>query len=308
MFILHPDKYLLPDYKISPFQTKDITLNNNLPDDDSIDSYFKNRFNGREFIYTSNGRSALYKALAHYQLQKDDVVTILTTSGNFYVSSCVTGEVEKFCSWNREVTAATRVIIVVHEFGYPYPELNELKKLAIPIIEDCAYAFFSEDQKRTIGRTGDFCLYSFPKMFALQVGGLLTYPSTIKVDEEQWPQPGMERYIKNVLSHYVDRKEEISQQRLENYNWLKRELEKLGSEERFELEEGVVPGVFMFRVLNEQIKLPELKEYLFSHGIQCSVFYGEQAFFIPNHQALDESDLRYFVSVIQSFLTKTLSP
>lgn len=305
MVILNPDKYLLPDYKISPFQTKDLLLNSSLPDDETVDSYFKSRFEGREFIYTYNGRSALHKALEYYNLQKEDLVTILTSSGNFYVSSCVTGEVEIFCSWNREITPATKVIIVVHEFGYPYPYLNELKKRSIPIIEDCAYTFFSEDQNLTMGKTGDFVVYSFPKMFPMQVGGLLTYPLTIKAEEEQWPQPGMERYIKKVLSYYVHRKKEIIQLRLENYNWLKRELEKVGFEERFELQEGVIPGVFMFKVVNEQVNLPELKEYLFSHGIQCSVFYGEQSFFIPNHQALQESDLRYFILVIQSFL---LSP
>ena len=43
----------------------------------------------------------------------------------------------------------------------------------MPIIEDCAGSFFSKDKKDTIGKIGDFVIYSFPKMFPLQIGGLL---------------------------------------------------------------------------------------------------------------------------------------
>jgi hypothetical protein len=305
MFILNPDQYLLPDYKISPFQTEDIGSNALLRNNNTIDTYFKDRFKNRAFTYTVNGRSALHKAVAYYKLQKGDTVTILTTSGNFYVSSCVTGEVEKFCFWNREIIPTTKVIIVVHEFGYPYKGMTELAKLNIPIIEDCAYAFFSEDSDRTIGNTGNFCVYSFPKMFPIQMGGLLTYHQDAKIENEQWPQAGMEQYIRNVLSSQIKKKDEITQKRLQHSQWLRLALQSLGFEERFPLQQGVIPGVYMFRVSNEELSLPALKQYLFNHGIQCSVFYGERAFFIPNHQALRESDLYYFISVIQSFVKST---
>ena len=302
MVVLNPDRYLLPDYKISPFQTSDIAFNADLPHDESADEYFRNRFKGRNYVYTPNGRRALYRALKYYNLQRQDVVTILTTSGNFYVSSCVTGEVDKFCSWNREVVAGTKVIIVVHEFGYPYTGLNELTKLNIPIIEDCAYAFFSEDPLMTIGRVGEFCVYSFPKMFPIQIGGLLTFWPEKKIKEEEGNQSGTEQYIKQVLSYAILRKEEIIRKRLLNYKWLQKAMLLLGLTERFDLQEGVVPGVFMFKVQNEKINLQELKDSLFAHGIQCSVFYGERSFFIPNHQKLNETDLHYFITVIQSFV------
>jgi len=48
-----------------------------------------------------------------------------------------------------------------------------------------------------------------------------------------------------------------------------------------------------------------VKTYLWAHGIQCSVFYGEESFFIPAHQALSEGDILYFKEVIQSFIYQT---
>lgn len=302
MYILHPDKYLLPDYKISPFQSKDIEFNNNLPSDSKIDDYFKNRWKNRSFIYTNNGRSALNKALSYYQLQPTDLVTILTTTGNFYVSSCVTKEVEKFCKWNRQVEPKTRVIIVIHEFGYPYPGLIELSKLGIPIIEDCAYAFFSLDSNEVIGRVGEFCVYSFPKMFPIQVGGLLTFLPDKIINHEVWSQDGMENYIKKVLSFYIANEQAIKQKRMINDQWLEKALSHLNFSPRFKKNNLAVPGVYMFQLNNSELDVNRLKEYLYAHGIQCSVFYGERSFFIPNHQALSENDLLYFVRVIESFI------
>ena len=40
MFVTDPDPNLLPSYRISPFRTMDISINNNLPNDDTIDEYF----------------------------------------------------------------------------------------------------------------------------------------------------------------------------------------------------------------------------------------------------------------------------
>ena len=120
MFVIKPDPYLLPSYRISPFRTSDIVDNNQLPNDNYIDAYFEQRFLGNSFAYFYNGREAINRALSHYQLKKDDVVTIFTTSDNFYISSCVTSEIEKFCKWSREITEKTQIIFVNHEFGFPY--------------------------------------------------------------------------------------------------------------------------------------------------------------------------------------------
>jgi hypothetical protein len=145
MFILNPDPYCLPSYRISPFSTRDISRNANFGDSDLVDVYFANRFPGAGVEFTENGRKAINLALQFYNLAKDDVVTILTTSGNLYISGCVTREIEKFCKWSRKIESATRLIFVNHEFGFPFSGLEKLKEYNLPIIEDCAHEFYSED-------------------------------------------------------------------------------------------------------------------------------------------------------------------
>jgi hypothetical protein len=304
MFVINPDPYSLPCYRIGPFKTSDLSKNHCLPDNDVIDDYLNERFNNKEFIYTENGRSALNIALGSFNLEKDDVVTILTTTGNFYISGCVTKEIEKYCKWSRKIKAETKIIFVNHEFGYPYQELRKLKDFNLPVIEDCAGSFFSQDRDNDIGQIGDFIIYSFPKMFPLQVGGLLVSNKINRIRKMEPISRNLLRHIKNVLSYYIQFKENIIKDRISNYCFLRSKFESLGFVERFQLDPAIVPGVFMFRNNEQGIDLPDLKKYFYAHGVQCSVFYGEESFFIPVHQALTEQDMFYFYEVINSFQTK----
>jgi hypothetical protein len=302
MFILNPDPYSLPCYRIGPFSTKNIALNHALPCRNEIDKYFEKRFPGSAITYTDNGRQAIKLALAYYHLAADDVVTILTTSGNFYISGCVTKEIEQVCLWSRQVETRTKIIFVNHEFGYPYPGLSSLKKLGLPIIEDCANSFYSQDPDQSIGNVGDFVIYSFPKIFPIQVGGILRcnmkgYNSGYKMNEN------LLQHIKNVLSDQLPLENEICQKRLRNYDYLAANFEQFGCRPRFVNATLTVPGVFMFRVNDNNIDLGTLKNHFYAHGIQCSVFYGERAFFIPCHQQLEQPDLDYFTAVMEAFVT-----
>ena len=306
MFVINPDPYSLPTYRIGPFQTSDVSTNNRFANNNYIDSYFQQRFKNKHFAYFINGRNAIAKALEYYQLSREDTVTILTSSGNFYISGCVTKEIEKICKWSREIVETTKIIFVNHEFGVPYEKLTELTKYNVPIIEDCAHSFYSKDEKASIGTVGDFVIYSFPKMFPIQIGGLLVSNLKTPIGKSAYVNDETLIYIKNVLSHYIKQKDLIIERRIKVYKKLRKELESLGFTERFELKEGVVPGVFMFKVNNDEIKLDALKSYVQAHGIQCSVFYGERAFFIPVHQNLSEDNLTYFKVIIESFLKKVI--
>ncbi len=305
MFILNPEPYSKPTYRIGPFQTKDIVFNNKLPVDLSIDYYFKERFQDRNFYYTINGRSAIYLALAHYKLKNSDIVTIFTTTGNIYIARCVTDEIEKICKWSRKIEENTKVIFVNHEFGYPYHELEKLMQYKLPIIEDCASSFFSKDKNYSIGKFGDFVIYSFPKFFPIQIGGLLVSKMSLNLPDISI-DPMSLQYIKNVLSYNIKVKDLIIKRRLQSYTNIRKNLKLLGLEERFNLEEGIVPGVFMFKKGNVKMELPRLKEYMQAHGIQCSVFYGEESFFIPSHQNLHNIDIEYFSEIIRSFINLSL--
>ena len=303
MFVFNPDFYLMPSYRISPFTTSDVGFNHSLPDSNFIDTYFNDRFKGGKYYFTFNGREAINLALSHYHLQKDDIITVLTTTGNFYISGCITKEIEKFCKWSRMIEPNTKIVFINHEFGYPYADLLKVKELGLPIIEDCAHSFFSHDDNKLIGTIGDFVIYSLPKMFPIQIGGILVGNS------ENWDSPNVrfvgnekEMYIKNVLSFYTKKMNEIIEKRLCNYHFLSNEFALLGFTERFKLGQKIVPGVFMFTDVDNKCDLHDLKKHFLAHGIQSSVFYGESSFFIPCHQSLHIRDLEYFVDVMKSFL------
>jgi dTDP-4-amino-4,6-dideoxygalactose transaminase len=299
MFIINPDTYSTPSYRIGPFTTRDVGINAGLAVNNEIDNYFLTRFGHDRFTYTKNGRQAIHLGLRHYDLQPEDVVTILTTTGNFYISSCVTREIEKFCKWSREMEKNTKLIFVNHEFGYPYQNLQDLKKFNLPIIEDCANSFFSNDGQNNIGNIGDFVIYSFPKMFPIQVGGLLK--KNISGDKPIAEISGdLLQYIKNVLSNYISGKADMISKRSRNYSYLEQRFRALGFSARFAPDQNSVPGVFMFRVHNEDLDLAALKNHFYANGIQCSVFYGERAFFIPCHQNLETIDLDYFTEVMKA--------
>ena len=63
-----------------------------------------------------------------------------------------------------------------------------------------------------------------------------------------------------------------------------------------------MPGVCLFSVPGKK-DLIAMKDYLWARGIQCSVFYGEQAFFVPVHNFLEKEDLAYILSQIQTALS-----
>lgn len=74
----------------------------------------------------------------------------------------------------KRATRSTRVLHVTHFYGWP----QEIKELAgwcetrgIYLIEDCAQALYSEGPERTIGKTGDAAIYSFPKSLPVPDGG-----------------------------------------------------------------------------------------------------------------------------------------
>ncbi len=304
MFVLNPDQYLTPSYRISPFTTADVGRNSKMATDDFAMQYFDSRFGQNKWQHTANGREAIRFALAKYELKPTDVVTILTTSQNFYISSCVTSEIETFCRWNRELTAETKLIFVNHEFGYPYPNMTELVATGLPIIEDCCTTFFSQDELGNLGKYGDYAVYSFPKFFPIQIGGLLVSRRKQIRPEQSLLSDVEKQYVEKVVSFCLRSEDTILAKRRENYDYAIDLFAKLGLMPRFSDHPKSIPSVLLLCNNGVISDLNQLKATLYSHGIQNSIFYGEDAFFIPIHQNLNFGDLDYFSEVIRSLINK----
>lgn len=283
--VIDPASELVPHIMISPFKFDGECC---VEGDFSMELHIKT---DRYASIHTKCREALYVALNDIHLQKEDIVTILTTSGNFYVSGCVTKTIETICQWNREITDRTKAILVIHEFGYAYQGMDELKKYKLPIIEDCAHSYFTTDAH--IGDVGDYVIYSLPKAFSLQMGAIM-YSKHVIGDTALGDY---KEYIIRKLSKGENRREEWIAKRKNNYSYLRDSLSSIGVVPFFEMNEKTVPGVFLFK-WRDDIDYPDLKEYMQRNGVESSVFYGQKAFFIPVHQNLTRAELDYMINLL----------
>lgn len=285
---------LIPAIRIHPFNNR--FLQTDKVETRNAKKYLSSRFGSYKIL--PKGRDALFAALNSYNLVKDDLVTILTTSESFYISGCVTREVDKICKWNREVTEKTKVIIFNHEFGFPCRRMEAISKYGLPIIEDCAHTFYDDDN--AIGKYSDFVVYSLPKAFPMQMGGILRTNKKIEIESDN----SVEEYVLLNLSKHVDKIDEYKDIRRFNFAYLCKELSKIGISPYFE-DDKAIPGTFLFKWF-DNIDYPGLKSFMYENGVECSVFYGQSAFFLPCHQLITISEMNYMISLLHFFKEQIL--
>lgn len=300
-FNISPERFRIPQYNISPFSTEYVKKNHLIVTENvEVNTRILNTFFGDEHYFFDSGKVALLTALKEYDLKQDDEVYIVTTSGNKYVSSCVTDQIKKICNWNRIVSVKTKLVLVIHEFGMIYDKMKEILELGLPIIEDMAMSMLSNDSYNKVGKYGDYTVFSLPKFFPIQFGGVL------KVNKQGFVSPydtneRIQQDLKKLSSYYLENIQDIKDRREKNYSIFKKELAAIGVEERFQLKENEVPTVFMFKVPTIVDK-DGLKIFLQENGVEASVFYGEETFFIPVNQTQDEIDIKFIVSLIKYFI------
>ena len=74
----------------------------------------------------------------------------------------------------KKINENTKAIIIPHTFGVP-ADINRIKELNVPIIEDCAQALGSKIKNLHVGQFGDISVYSFyaSKLITTGQGGML---------------------------------------------------------------------------------------------------------------------------------------
>tara|TARA_R110000851_G_scaffold4753_2_gene19661 strand:+ start:9797 stop:10723 length:927 start_codon:yes stop_codon:yes gene_type:complete len=299
-YILNPDFFMVPSYRISPFSTRDIKFNFCIPKCNiDIESKIKEKHGSDWYIKVTEGaRSAIHIALTELSLELNDQVTILTPTNNDYVSGCVTKEIEKICKWNRIVNSQTKAIFIIHEFGKLFENIKEIKEYGLPIIEDYAHSFDSYDKTSV---KGDYLIYSLPKFFPIQYGGLLLSKKEIESKHDLLME-NVKSYLSSALSYYWDEINNFSILRKNNYKILTELFSRNGFTPRFYYNENETPSVFMFK--NSQsnpVNFKLLKEYMQKLGVESSIFYGEDSFFIPVNHTLDYVDLHYIYDIFLNF-------
>lgn len=281
-----------PHIRLSPFIYTDLDRQNEQVDEQVAERRLLEHI-GRPCAPTSSGRHALALVLADAGLRPDDTVTILTSTGNSYVSGCVTSTIGRVCHWSMKIEPSTRLIVVIHEWGIPYPKMDELLSTGIPIAEDCAYAFASTDNGQQVGRKGKYAFFSLPKFFPTNFGGLVCgVQKTVAI------LPEHRRAIFNVIGSEMSRLASIVEARFAAWRYLESAFGEIGCVPTLPLEIGTVPGVFMFNPQSEVVP-EDIKQAYKAHGIEASVFYPWHAAYVPCHQRLTPGAMDYMVAVYE---------
>jgi hypothetical protein len=123
--------------------------------------------------------------LDHLNLDRSDVITVLTTSQERYVAIDVSITSFNFASVSRAISDRTRVIIVIHELGYvdtSFPDrCEEWRARGIKVLEDCAHVAGVSVGPGKVGDFGDAALFSLCKIIPARVGGLIRMRSPFEL-------------------------------------------------------------------------------------------------------------------------------
>lgn len=138
-------------------------------------------------ISVVNGTAALHLSLIANKISKNDEVILPANvcPGVLHaVLACNARPV--FCDCNRnnmnisieslklKISKKTKILIIPHLFGQP-ADLNDIKKIGIPFIEDCAQSAGAKIGSRQVGSFGNTSIFSFyaTKMMTSIDGGMI---------------------------------------------------------------------------------------------------------------------------------------
>lgn len=299
--IMRPPEYK-PQITITPFDNAAmVVLSDNTFD---VYSFLSNKFHGREYTFFPRGMYVIYSLFKWFQLQgvmtDSDEVYISTTTDSPYISSCVISAIEQTSKWSRAINSRTKVVFVIHEFGFFNDKVVGLKKYCqennIILVEDCAYAW----QSGQAGNFGDYVIYSLSKFFPLQFGAFLAgkkFDYKYVWDTFGCADLGKEEKCLKELSGYGSQVEHFMQKRIDNYRY----LENIFSPDKsfFNLKAGEVPGAFVLKVESEE-RMKEISAFVRTFGIECGNYYYNNAIYLPVHQNLERSHLDYMAGAVKA--------
>jgi len=149
---------------------------------DLFEKQFSKRLGLKDFLLLDSGSNALYLAVKLLNLPKGSEIILPT----FTWISCATAIILNdcipvFCDVDLEtqnitaetiapkITSNTKAIMIVHYAGLPV-DMQKIKALGLPIIEDAAHAVDSKIGTDYCGSMGDIGIYSFDGIKNLAVG------------------------------------------------------------------------------------------------------------------------------------------
>lgn len=138
-----------------------------------FEALFSQMHGGRHAIAVNSGTSALHLALRALKVTEGSEIIIpsyvcsaLLNAVHYVGAKPVFADIDlddlniSPADTRRKITGKTRAIIVPHMFGLP-AKIQEIMKLGIPVIEDCAQSIGAKAGGKLTGTFGDIAIFSF---------------------------------------------------------------------------------------------------------------------------------------------------
>ncbi len=148
---------------------------------------FASRPESTKAFAVSSGTAALYMALYALGIKQGDEVIIPTYTCTAVMNAVHFAGARPVLADNAPgstnpdkgqiaplITKATKAIIVTHTHGFPL-DVEAVKSLGIPVIEDCCQALGAQYKQYPVGNVGDLAVFSFyaSKMITTGNGGMV---------------------------------------------------------------------------------------------------------------------------------------
>ena len=175
---------------------------------------------GRQVIVTHQARIAIALALHRWGVGSGDEVLVPAYNCGTDIDPVIkSGAIARpyrvgsdlrldLAEIRRLITPRTRVVYVIHYFGWPQ-ELSELRRFCdetgIRLLEDCALALYSRQASPAhvmegwLGQVGDGAVFSLPKTLGVPDGGVLSLKKPLESAGRAEKSPGSRRIFRKSL-------------------------------------------------------------------------------------------------------------
>jgi len=154
-------------------------------------SFINNFINGRQYFYSTSGRSGLLRLIDILGIEDGEEVLLPAYSPEGLLLPFKKRRIKlRYYSLDENLNPdlldieriikvfSIKLIVVIHYFGLKknIEGVMNLVNINIPVLEDCAQAFLAKDKNGIFfGQKGDIAIFSFPKFLPIPDGGLIVF-------------------------------------------------------------------------------------------------------------------------------------
>lgn len=251
----------------------------------------------KNHYFFASGKNCIHEILKFEDLELTDEVFISTTSGTKFVSSCVTCTLFNYAKVSRVLTKNTKLIFVIHEFGFANPDTEKLifeaKKKNIKVVEDFAHNLKPFINNPIYCRQSDYAIVSLPKSLPVQSGGILF----VKNENALSPSTDNLKFSKD----FEEKKtiiQDLYRRRIELFEQYQSEFGDFKT--IFKLKEGDVPFCYTFATQEAPKVYKTLEE---SGEIELLKTYNETWVSIPINPFHSNDEVAFIITRIKKILS-----